>query len=134
MFSFFLGAADSVTSVSHFANRSPSHAPHAFAAQLLGDSLKMLHRSILSAFSRRSLGRRLRRCSISGAASNTTFYAFGVLPIFFYFVIKNTTHIFFQFCHSRTPQLRHLDYYNSVISTLNTEIYMQNRLSHHVRQ
>ena len=29
-------------------------------------------RSILPAFSRRSLGRHLRRCSISGAASNTT--------------------------------------------------------------
>ena len=78
-----MGAADWVTSVSHFASRSPTHAPHAFAAQLLGDSLKMLHRSILPAFSRRSLGRRLRRCSISGAAKNTTFYAFGVLSIFF---------------------------------------------------
>jgi len=36
------------------------HASHAFAAQLLGDSLKMLHRSILTAFSRRSLGGQLR--------------------------------------------------------------------------
>ena len=80
MFSFFLGAAYLVTSVSHFASRSPSHAPHAFAAQLLGDSLKMLHRSILPAFSRRSLGRRIRRCSISGATANTTFRTFGVLP------------------------------------------------------
>ena len=42
----------------------------------------MLRRSILPAFSRRSLGRRLRRCSISGAASNTTARAFGHLFIF----------------------------------------------------
>ncbi len=91
MFSFFLGAACLVTSVSHFASRSPSHAPHAFAAQLLGDSLKMLRWSILPAFSRRSLGRRLRRCSISGAAANTTFRTFGVLPVFSIFVISNTT-------------------------------------------
>ena len=47
----------------HFAIAPASHATHAFAAQLLGDSLKMLHRSILSAFSRRSLGGRLRRGS-----------------------------------------------------------------------
>ena len=51
----------------------------------------MLHRSILPAFSRRSLGRRLRRCSISGAASNTTASAFGHL--FFFTLITICFHI-----------------------------------------
>ena len=82
MFSFFLGAADLVISVSHFASRSSSHAPHAFAAQLLGNSLKMLHRSILPVFSRRTLGRRLRRCSISGAAANTNSVHLESCPFF----------------------------------------------------
>ena len=62
----------------------------------------MLHRSILPAFSRRSLGRHLRRCSISGAAKNTTARAFGHLFIFpiqhynhFNKYAKRTTH-----CHT----------------------------------
>ena len=55
--------APSGRALRHFAIAPASHATHAFAAQLLGDSLKMLHRSILSAFSRRSLGGRLRRGS-----------------------------------------------------------------------
>ena len=38
----------------------------------------------MSAFSRCSLGRRLRRCSISGAASNTTASTFGHLFIFLF--------------------------------------------------
>ncbi len=33
-----------------------TYVSHAFAAKLLGDSPKMFHRSILPAFSRRSLG------------------------------------------------------------------------------
>ena len=125
MFSFFLGAADLVTSVSHFASRSPPHASHAFAAQLLGDSLKILLRSILPAFSRRSLGRHLRWFSISGAAANTTFRTFGVLPVFSIFVISNTTKqskkkvfpqkiTFFQFFSHQYSYFFHFcDYCNS---------------------
>ncbi len=123
MFSFFLGAADLVTSVSHFASRSPSHASHAFAAQLLGDSLKMLHWSILPAFSRRSLGRHLRWCSISGATANTTFRTFGVFFHFRYFEHNETIQkikvfpqkiTFFQiFSHQYSYFFHFCDYCNS---------------------
>ena len=49
----------------------------------------MLHWSILPAFSRRSLGRHLRWCSISGTAKNTTARAFGHL---FIFPIQHSNH------------------------------------------
>ena len=65
----------------------------------------MLHRSILPAFSRRSLGRHLRWCSISGAAKNTTFYAFGVLPIFFTSSLK-IKHPYYSFPSTTTPSSR----------------------------
>ena len=68
----------------------------------------MLHWSILSAFSRRSLGRHLRWCSISGAAKNTTFYAFGVLPIFFTssLKIKHPYYSNYSFPSTITPSSR----------------------------
>ena len=57
-------------------------ASQAFAAKLLGDSLKMLHWSILPAFSRRSLGGLLRRCSHRCPCVSGPVRASGVISLF----------------------------------------------------
>ena len=104
----------------------------------------MLHRSILPAFSRRSLGRHLRWCSISGAAKNTTFYAFGHLSILdFVLAIKkikisiffSSSCIFFNIffnCIYREFFLINSENDKTVIPVLDTGIYMQNRLSYKI--